>query len=117
MMHKEILDDLLKDCPCGSLDCSDNNWCFFRELVESTGLSDRQLEQTRLMYDYKYLQSREEGKDIGKQRAVQEFINKYGKKFDEVYQPDMKNGDLFEAVFGFKKQHTDKQLMDHINNN
>ncbi|VVB82582.1 Uncharacterised protein [uncultured archaeon] len=116
-MHKEILEDLLKDCPCGQLSCDENNWCFFRELVESTGLSERQIEQARLIYDYKYLQSQREGNDIGKQRATQEFIAQYGKKFAEVYKDGMRNGDLFEAVFGFKKEHTDKQLLAHINNN
>ncbi len=116
-MHKEILEDLLKDCPCSILGCTEDNWCFFRELVESTGLSDRQLEQTRLMYDYKYMQSEREGRDIRRQRAGKEFAELYGKKFAEVYKENMRNGDLFEAVFGYKKQHTDKQLANHIKNN
>lgn len=116
-MHKEILEDISRDCPCSKLNCNENKWCFFRELVESTGLSDRQIEQARLIYDYKYMQSEKEGRDIGKQRAIQEFIDLYGKKFAEVYKENMKNGDLFEAVFGAKKLHTDKQLIDHIKNN
>ncbi len=117
MINKEILEDLTKDCPCNKLDCEKNNWCFFRDLVESTGLSNRQIEQTRLIYDYKYMHSEKEGQDIGKQRATKEFIDLYGKKFAEIYKEGMKNGELFEAVFGFKKTHTDQQLKDHIKNN
>lgn len=116
-MHKEILEDISKDCPCKSIKCEEDNWCFLRELVDHMGLGDRQVEQIRLVYDYKYLKSKVEGKDIGRQRALEEFINRYGQKFAEVYKEGMKNGELFEAVFGFKKEHTDKDLLDHIRNN
>ena len=42
-------------------------------------------EQMKLMYDYKFMTSKKEGYDIGKERAFMEFINLYGKKFSEIY--------------------------------
>lgn len=114
-MHREILEDLSKDCPCMRNGCG-TQWCFFRELIESIGLSDRQIEQIRLIYDYKYITSKKEGKDIGKERAVKEFVEKYASRFDEVYQEGMKNEELFGKVFGFKKYHTDEEIREHLDN-
>ncbi len=114
-MHREILDDLLKDSPCTKNGLC-NSWCFIRELFENAGLSDRMAEQVRLMYDYKYLKSKREGKDIGKERAFNEFSQKYGKKFDRVYQDGMKNDELFLKVFGIKKKHTDYDIRVHMKN-
>ncbi|MFA5071694.1 MAG: hypothetical protein WC511_05040 [Candidatus Pacearchaeota archaeon] len=105
MLSKEILEDLAKDCPCNL-----NAWCFFRDWVLSGGLDDRMAEQVRLMYDYKYLLSREkdDGTDVGKDFAFMDFSLKgYTKKFAEIYKPGMKNDELFELMFGFKKQHTE----------
>ena len=107
-MHREILEDLAKDCPCG-----DANWCFLKELVLSSGFSDRQAEQVRLIYDYKYMQSEEEGKDIGRERALKEFIAQYSKKFAEVYQDGMKHDELFSKVFGVVPMPTDDEIREH----
>ncbi len=92
-MHREILKDLTKDCPC------DGKWCFLQELMLSSGFSDRQAEQVRLIYDYKYMKSREEGSDIGRERAAKEFIEKYARRFSEVYQDGMTHDELFREVF------------------
>ena len=105
-MHQEILEDLLEDCPCDH-----KRWCFFRELFENDGLSDEMAEQVRLIYDYKYMQSEIEGKDIGKQRAFHEFADKYGKKFHEMYKEGMKRKELFTLIFGCGiKMPTDEQI-------
>ena len=93
-MHKEILEDLVKDCPCES-----SRWCFLKDLLLTSGFSDRQAEQVRLIYDYRYMQSKEEGKDIGRERALKEFIEKYAKKFADVYQDGMKHKELSRKVF------------------
>jgi len=93
-MHKEILEDLIGDCPC-----EDANLCFLKELVLSSGFSDRQAEQVRLIHDYRCMQSKEEGKDIGRERALKEFIEKYAKKFADVYQDGMKHKELSRKVF------------------
>jgi hypothetical protein len=103
MLHKEILEDLLKDSPCvrnGWCDEEEGHWCFIRRLIQSTGLSDRQAEQLRLVYDYKLMQSKKEGKNIGDKRAQEEFIDIYGSKFAIVYQEGMKHEELFERLFG-----------------
>jgi len=92
-MKKRILEDISRDCPCN------NQWCFLRELISYTGISDRQVEQIRLIYDYKFMKSKEEGRDIGTKRATLEFIEKYAKRFSEVYREGMTHDELFEKVF------------------
>ncbi|MCK9595681.1 hypothetical protein M0R19_00660 [Candidatus Pacearchaeota archaeon] len=118
-MHKEILDDILKDSPCmknGFCDDKEGHWCILREIILNFQ-SDEMAEQLKLMYDYKYMRSKKEGYDIGTQQAFHEFMDRgHAKKFHEIYQDGMKNDELFEGVFGFKKQHTDKDLQNHINN-
>jgi hypothetical protein len=120
MISKEILEDLLQDSPCyrmGLCDDKEGHWCIIREMIKSTGLNNRMAEQTKLMYDYKLMTSKKEGHDIGKERAFKEFISLYGEKFSEVYHEGMTNGELFEKVFGFKKQHTDADVKKHLGNN
>jgi hypothetical protein len=109
-LHKEILDDLMKDCPCNKEDCEDERWCFLKELITHCGLQDREAEQLRLIYDYKFMQSKKEEQDIGSARAFTEFIAQYAKTFNEVYQPGMKHEYLFEKVFGVKLMPTDAQI-------
>lgn len=104
-MHREILEDLLKDSPCvrnGWCDEKEGHWCFIRKLIQSIGLSDRQAEQLRLVFDYKLMQSKKEGTNIGDKRAQEEFITIYAEKFAEIYQEGMKHDELFEKVFGIK---------------
>jgi hypothetical protein len=117
MIHQKILEDLMEDSPCvklGICDEKEGHWCMLRELVRIMGMEDRNAEQLKLMYDYKYMVSKREGKDIGRERAFNEFISQYGAKFAEVYHDDMTNGELFKAVFGVEKQHTDEDITAHI---
>jgi hypothetical protein len=116
MLSKEILEDIMKDSPCvmhGLCDDDEGHWCILRDIVRTMGMEDKNAEQLRLIYDYKYMISKKEGKDIGK-RAFSEFIALYGAKFSRVYEDGMTNGDLFEKVFGFKKEHTDKDIRDYL---
>jgi hypothetical protein len=120
MIHQEILEDLIEDSPCvqyGLCDDKPGHWCILREVIRSIGMEDRMAEQLKLMYDYKFMESQKEGHDIGKERALSEFTEKYGAKFAEVYQDGMTNGKLFKAVFGFEKQHTDADVRKHIADN
>ena len=120
MIHQNVLEDIMKDSPCfkeGICDDKEGHWCMLRDLVRVMGMEDRNAEQLRLMYDYKYMTSKKEGKDIGRERAFYEFTAQYGKKFSEVYQDGTTNGDLFQAVFGFEKEHTDEDVKKHLLNN
>jgi len=92
-MHKKILEDISRDCPCNG------EWCFLKELISHTGISDRQAEQLRLIYDYKFMKSKEEGIDIGTKRATMEFIAQYARRFSEVYQEGLVHEELFKRVF------------------
>ncbi len=105
MLSKEVIMDLLGDSPCtknGWSDDSEGHWCFIRRLISSSGLNSREAYQLRLIYDYKLMKSREEGRDIGEQRAETEFIKGYAPKFAEVYRDGMRRYELFEKVFGVK---------------
>jgi hypothetical protein len=96
-LHREILEDLMKDCPCNIQgNCEEEKWCFLKELIMHCGLQDRDAEQLRLIHDYKFMQSKKEGKDIGSERAFTEFISQYAKKFAEIYREGMKHEYLFE---------------------
>ncbi len=95
MVDKETLSDIVKDCPCKDR----FQWCFLKELIVHIGLSKRQIEQLRLIYDYKYFASQKNGGDIGEERASLEFIEKYSKKFADVYQEGITREDLFNKVF------------------
>lgn len=119
MIHKEILEDLLQDAPCkkeGICDDKEGHWCMLRELIPYLSIDDRMAEQIILIYDYKFMESKRLDFDIGKERAFSEFIQKYGKKFADAYQEGKKNGELFEAVFGVKKGHTDEDVKQHLSN-
>jgi hypothetical protein len=60
------------------------------------------------MYDYKYLLSKEKDYDVGKEFAFNLFaLNGLAQRFAEIYSPGMQNEELFEGLFGFKKQHTE----------
>jgi len=120
MIHKDILDDLLENSPCkklGLCDDKEGHWCMIREIIRHSGMGDRMAEQSLLFYDYKFMISKREGYDIGEERAWKEFIEKYGEKFAEVYKEGMRNGELFEAVFGFKKEHTEADIKRQIADN
>ncbi len=120
MINKSILEDIMRDSPCvkaGMCDDKEGHWCILRELILYLSIDGRMAEQLRLVYDYKYMVSKKEGRDIGKERAFSEFIAQYGKKFADVYQEGMTNGELFKAVYGFEKEHSDEDLKNHIKNN
>lgn len=120
MINQSILEDLIKDSPCvkeGICDDKEGHWCMLRDLISYISIDGRMAEQIRLIYDYKYMISKKEGRDIGKERAFSEFIAQYGKKFADVYVDGMKNGELFKAVFGFEKEHTDEDVHNYIVNN
>ncbi len=110
MLSKEILEDLLKDCLCDQ-----DKWCFFRDIFASGDVSDRNAEQVRLVYDYKLMQSRAEGQDIGRKRAFREFTEKYSAIFAEVYKDGMKRNELFPLVFGINlPMPTDEDIINHL---
>jgi hypothetical protein len=110
MLSKAILEDLLKDCSCDS-----GKWCFFRDKFVSGDIGDRDAEQIRLVYDYRLMQSKKEGQDIGRKRASMEFTEKYAARFAEVYKEGMVRKDLFPLVFGIEfPMSTDEELEYHL---
>jgi len=74
-MHRKILEDISRDCPCKG------EWCFLKELISHTGISDRQAEQLRLIYDYKFMKSKEEGIDIEQKEQLWNLLLNMQKDF------------------------------------
>lgn len=73
-------------------------------------MGERNVIQTGLMIEYRYMQSKKEGSmDIGPKRAEEEFIGKFASKFAEVY--DKNNGsnlsydEIYSRIFGVPKVH------------
>lgn len=93
-MNKDILDDIIADSPCDH-----NKWCFLKEIVKHSGISDYSAEQIRLVYTHKFLLSREAGHDVGEQVAWDSWIENYAAKFSEVYKPGMKHEELKYKMF------------------
>lgn len=93
-MNNKTIDDLIKDSPCKG-----EGWCFLKELVKHIGMDNKMAEQSRLIYDYKFMKSTKEGKDIGLKRATEEFISKYAVKYSRVWKDDMTHEELKYEVF------------------
>jgi hypothetical protein len=117
MLSKETLEDLMKDSPCvkrGFCDDKEGNWCILRELVPYIKIDNRMALQLRLAYDYQYMTSKREGYDIGKGRALKEFIAQHGEKFADVYKEGMKRDEIFSLIFGIIPMPTDEEITAHI---
>ena len=94
-MKDQILEDLIADCPCDH-----NKWCFLREVIRHTGISDLAAEQMRLVYTHKFLMSLNIGYDVGEKVAWDSWINDgYAKRFREIYVDGMKHEELKYKIF------------------
>ena len=90
--HPKILDDFLKECP------NPDVWCFPKEVISI--LNKKQLEWSRLVYAYKFMESKRLNRDIGDEVAREEFSKKYKDIFDRIYTDIMNYNDLHKGVFG-----------------
>jgi hypothetical protein len=99
MISQKRLEELVEESPC------EESWCFFKELVSHMG--ERNVIQTRLMIEYRYMESKKQGADIGGNRADLEFTQKFGERFAEVYDKDkgecLSYDEIYSRVFGIPK--------------
>jgi len=94
-MKDQTLIDLIQDCPCDH-----NQWCFLREIVRHTGISDMFAEQIRLVYTHKFLMSMKVGRDVGEEVAWNSWINDgYAERFRQVYKDGMHHEELKYKIF------------------
>ena len=92
---KKMIEDLMKECPCKG------SWCFFVELINHVGLNDRQIAEIRLIYDYKWIVSEREKRDMGEKYTIDDFIAKgYAEKFAGIYKEGMTHDELKKKLFG-----------------
>ena len=71
--------------------------CLLKEILARSDLSDRTLQQWKCLERFKD-EMRRQGKEVKHQQTAFLFIEKYGKKFDEVYQKGIKNGELYNKI-------------------
>jgi hypothetical protein len=117
VLSKETLEDLMKDSPCvknGLCNNEEGDWCILRELIPYIKIDNRMALQLRLAYDYQYMTSKREGYDIGKGRALKEFITQHGEKFAEVYKEGMKRDEMFPLIFGVVPMPTEEEIKSHL---
>lgn len=98
--YKLFLEDILNECPC-----SRKTWCFLKEAVQHTGLSDRFLAQMRTMVDFETLYRRMHNDACTSGEAQMAWADKgYAQKFGNVWQkikdnPDLQVGLTHEKLF------------------
>jgi len=95
IMDQKLLEDLMSECPCNG-----RIWCFFKEAVQHTGLSDRSIAQMRMMIDFENLYRKLNNPSCTRGEAYMEWINRgYAKKFEEVWPKDpTKKGNSDELI-------------------
>lgn len=93
-MKELFIKDIRSESPCGG-----NGWCFAVEILRHAGWSERTLTQLRLMYDLRWMESRKQGYDVGKDYAEELFVKQYAAKFAKVYKEDMTHAEVFELIF------------------
>ena len=96
MPQKEVLEDLVCECP------TKGTWCFLREFILKTGLSDRTLAQARIMLDFRYMLGVWNHREYTDQEAFDLYHErKFDEKFAQVYDlnPKMSHAELFYKMF------------------
>lgn len=94
MPHKEIVEDVCSDCR--------QSYCTLKEVVLHSGLSDRTLEQLKMVELLKWKMGEERNGDVTWHEAWTEFTGKYAARFAEVYKDGMKRMELYHEVIGLR---------------
>jgi len=92
MPHQQIIEDICSECtiPTG--------YCTLKEILLHSGISDRTLQQLKLVEMLKWDMSKEAKTDVGWQLAWESFIDRYAARYAEVYQEGMKARELYRLV-------------------
>ena len=93
-MNDQTLEDIMRDCPCDK-----SRWCFLREVVQHSGISNFTAHQIRLVYTHKFLLSLPLGHDVGEQVAWESWIANYAAKYREVYKEGATHEELKYKMF------------------
>lgn len=79
MAHQRVLKEMREDC-----ECQRGKYCPLEALLES--MSDRVLEQHKLVEVFKYIKGERLGRDISWNKAYMLWVEEgYAKRFAEVY--------------------------------
>lgn len=77
---QEIINEISEECNCH------NGYCFFRELIKTMHPDIRLLVQFKMIEKWKWIWSKNEGRDIGLHTAGMKWVEDgYAKKFAEFY--------------------------------
>lgn len=92
MTNREIIEDVCSDCR--------QEYCTLKEILLHSGLSDRTLEQIKVVELLKWRMGEERNGDVTWKEAWTEYTEKYAAKFSEVYRDGMKRMELYHEVIG-----------------
>jgi hypothetical protein len=70
-------------------------WCPTKQAVLYSDFGLDTLLQIRALYDLKYIESQQEGRDIGKQEALDDWINFCAAEFRKLFNKGVRNPEIF----------------------
>ena len=85
-----------------SEECSDGH-CFLKDYVLQSGVDDRIIEQIACIHKFKYERSKIQGRDIGWENAVSDWVELgYAERFARVYDPLKSHKMIYREVMGIE---------------
>jgi hypothetical protein len=94
MLDQKVLDDVAKEyCanPCA--------YCLFKDLIARKNINIREIKQFACIQIYKYERSQDEKRDIGRQQAHEEWVERgHAKHFAEEYGEDRTLREIYNHV-------------------
>jgi len=99
---KEEYREFLEDMTCEY--CEPKRYCILKEFLIAAHPSPKLLSQLKMVDKYKIEKSKEEGKDIGWERALHLWVEEgYAKTFADVYEEDIKFSVLYKKIMAIHK--------------
>jgi hypothetical protein len=98
MKTDKLIKELQRDC------CDNEQYCPIGEITKHFIFNrQREMVQLKIVEKYKFIRSKDEGKDIGWNNALQEWSDKgYAAKFAEIYNEDLSITEIFNKIFNTK---------------
>lgn len=98
MPHKEVIEDMRKDC-----DCENTKYCPLEVLISTNNNSERMFEQHKIVEKFKWEESKKEGHDIGWEESYKRYVSSgMAKLFADVYEDGMKHREIYKKMTGIR---------------
>lgn len=80
--------------------CENGHYCIFKEFLVSAHPSRRLLVQLKCMDKFKFIRSKDSGKDIGWDDTMRMWLDEgHAKRFAEAYSDDKNVNQIFKEMF------------------